>query len=217
MSRILIAIVLIALLAGCAGPAAIPERVTGSGTLVSRSYDLEGFSQIDADVVADVKVTRGDAYSVNVEVDDNVASRLEVSVKGDTLHITLKDAAYNKVTLRAQVTMPRLTGVTLDGASTLHAELAGEDLTLNLDGASVATLTGTAGGVTIEADGAAQAMLGGLAAGDVRINSNGASHIEINASGAVTGRADGASVIFVGGSPRSVNVETEGASRVITK
>lgn len=39
MSRILIAIVLAALLAGCVGPAAISERITGSGTPVSRSYN----------------------------------------------------------------------------------------------------------------------------------------------------------------------------------
>jgi hypothetical protein len=217
MSRILIASVLIALLAGCTVPDIPAEIVTGSGTLVSHSYDLDDFTQIAADVVAQVEVTRGDAYSVNVEVDDNLTSRLEVSVKGNTLYIDLTDAAYSKATLRAQVTMPRLTGVTLDGASTLRAELAGEDLALNVDGASVATLTGTAGRVTIVADGASKAQLGGLSAGDVEVDTDGASKIEINAGGAVTGRADGASVIVVTGSPTSVNVQTEGAARVTTE
>jgi hypothetical protein len=49
------------------------------------------------------------------------------------------------------------------------------------------------------------------------VDTDGASKIEINAGGAVTGRADGASVIVVTGSPTSVNVQTAGAARVITE
>jgi len=94
MFRILIAAVLVVVLAGCAGVGAKSETITGSGELVSRSFDLDGFARIDADFAAQVTVTRGDAYSVNVEVDDNVASRLAVSVKGDTLHIRLKNGSY---------------------------------------------------------------------------------------------------------------------------
>jgi hypothetical protein len=217
MSRILIASLIIALLAGCTGPEIPAEIVTGSGNLVSRSYDLDGFSQINADVVAQVEVTRGDAYSVKVEVDDNLEPRLQVSVTGDTLYIDLKDAAYNKATVRAQVTMPKLTGVTLNGASTLTGELAGEDVALNVDGAGVVTLTGTAGRVTITANGASKALLGGLAAGDVDLDADGASRIEINASGAVTGKANGAAVITVTGSPTAVDVQTDGAARVTRK
>jgi hypothetical protein len=214
MSRILIASLIIALLAGCTAPQFPTELVTGSGNLVSRSFDLDGFTQIDADVVAQVTVTRGDAYSVQVEVDDNLEPRLRVSVTGDTLYIDLTDAAYSKATLRAQVTMPKLTGVTLNGASTLTGELAGEDLALNVDGAGVVTLTGTAGRVTIIANGASKALLGGLAAGDVDVNADGASRVEINVSGAVTGEANGAAAVTVTGSPTSVDVETDGAARV---
>ena len=216
MKRIVIFCLLIVLLAGCSLPG-VAERLVGSGNLVSRSYDLSGFTQIEADDAAQIVVTRGDAYSVNVEVDDNVESRLEVSVTGDTLHIGLADGLYSNVTLQAQVTMPKLTGVTLNGASRLTGELAGEDLTTNLNGASMLTLTGTAGRMTIQANGASKVQLGGLAAGDVEVDANGASRIEINTSGAVTGKANAASVITVTGSPTSVSVQTEGAAKVITK
>jgi len=217
MSRILTAALLIAFLAGCTGRIVPVESFAGSGNLVSRSYDLKGFSRIDANNSAQVEVTRGDAFSVNVEVDDNLESRLDVSVKGDTLYIGLKNGIYDKATLRAKVTMPTLTGVTLNGASTLGAVLAGEDVRVGLNGASVATLTGTAGRVTITSNGAGQALLGGLAAGDVKVDANGASHVELNTDGAVTGKANGASVIIVSGSPTSVDVQTEGASQVITR
>jgi hypothetical protein len=209
MFRILVAAIFVVVLAGCSGP------VLGSGNLTSRSYDLDGFNKIDANSAANVEVTRGDTFSVQVEVSQNAASSLEVSVKGDTLSIALGNEAQGSHTLRAKVTMPELTGVKLDGASGLRAELAGEDLTADLNGASQATLTGTAGRVTVKADGASTARFGELRAGDVQVSNNGTSTIEISADGAVTGRADGNSTVKVSGSPTSVDVEAVGLSHVI--
>jgi len=218
MARFLIVSLVVILLAGCAGPADIGEHVTGSGKLVSRSFDLDGFSRIDVNSTAQVEVTRGDGFSVKVEVDDNLVSKLDVRVTGNTLRIDLEDGWYTSFTLRAWVTMPELTGVTLDGASTLSGEVAGEDVTLDLNGASRLTLTGTAGRVKIEIDGASRAMLGDLMAKEnVDLDANGASRVEIYANGAVSGKANGASSITVTGAPTSVDVETEGASRVITE
>jgi predicted small secreted protein len=217
MKRFMLVSILVALVAACAGPVADGNTVTGSGQLVSRSFDLAGFSRLDANDTAQVEVTHGEAFRVDVEVDDNLASRLDVAVRGNALHIGLQNGSYRHVTLRAQVTMPELTGITLNGASTLHGELAGEDLTLDLNGASRATLTGTAGRVSIVINGGSQALLGNLAARDVELDANGGSQVEVQTSGAVRGKANGASTITVAGSPTSVDVETEGASRVITK
>jgi len=216
MARVLIALVLAVLLAACSGPV-IGDGVSGSGTLVSRHFDLDGFSRIDADSGAQVEVTHSDAYGVDVEVDDNVASRLDVAVTGDTLRVRLKADSVINVTLRVKVKMPKLTGVTLNGGSTLYGELAGEDLVVNLDGGSRATLTGTAGRVTIDVNGGSDALLGDLAAGDVELSANGGARLEINASGRVSGQANGGARVTVTGSPTSVNVETDGGARVITK
>jgi DUF4097 and DUF4098 domain-containing protein YvlB len=217
MARLVIASLVVVLLVGCAGPFS-GDHVTGSGKLVSQSFELADFSRIDADSVAQVEVTRGDEFSVEVEVDDNLASKLDVGVTDDTLRIKMQDGWYTNFTLRARVTMPELTGVTLDGASKLSGELASEDVALDLDGASRITLTGTAGRVTIKINGASQALLGDLTAEEaVEMDANGASRVEINANGAVSGKANGASRITVTGSPTSVEVETEGASQVITE
>ena len=229
MARILMVCLLVVLLAAC-------TSVTGSGNLVSRSFDLDGFSRIDASSGAQVEVTRGDEFSVDVEVDDNVASKLDLSVSGDTLRIRLDIDSQINITFRVKVTMPELTGVTLNGGSSLRGELAGEDLTVNLNGGSSlrgelagddltvnlnggskATLTGTAGRMTIDVNGGSQALLGDLAAGDVELTANGGGSIEINTSGRVSGRANGGARVTVTGSPTLVNVETDGGAQVITK
>ncbi len=205
MARILIVTILVVLLAAC-------TTVTGSGNLVSRSFDLDGFSRIDAGHGAQVEVTRGEAFSVDVEVDDNAVSKLDVSVSGDTLHIRLKADSVVNVTFRVRVTMPELTGVTVSGGSGLQGVLDGEDLDLDVSGGSRATLTGTAGRVTIDASGGSRALLGDLAAGDVKLEASGGSHVEINSSGRVSGEASGGSSVTVSGSPTSVDVETSGGA-----
>jgi hypothetical protein len=217
MKRLLIVSIVVSLLASCAGPVTGGNTATGSGQLVDRSFDLAGFSRIDANNTAQVEVTRGEAFRVDVEVNDNLVSRLDVAVRGKTLHIGLQNGSYSHVTLRAQVTMPELVGVTLNGASTLRGEMAGEDLALDLNGGSRATLTGTAGRVVIDINGGSQALLGDLAAGEVELNANGGSRVEVQTTGAVRGTANGGSTVTIGGSPSSVDVETEGASQVITK
>jgi hypothetical protein len=213
---LVITTILTALLAACTVASGETGVIIGSGTIVDRSFDLSGFARIDANNTAQVQVTRGDGFRVEVQVDDNLEPRLDVAVSGDTLHIRLENGSYSNITLRAEVTMPRLNGVTLNGASALSGQLDGESPTLNLNGASRITLTGSAGRVTIDANGASQALLGGLAAGDVQVSANGASHIEVQANGTVRGSANGASSVIVTGSPTAVNVDTTGASQVIT-
>ena len=205
MARILIVTILVVLLAAC-------TTVTGSGNPVNRSFDLDGFSRINASQGAQVEVTRGEAFSVDVEVDDNAVSKLDVSVSGDTLRIGLKVDSVVNVTFRARVTMPELTGVMVSGGSGLQGVLAGEDLDLNVSGGSRATLTGTAGRVTIDASGGSRALLGALAAGDVKLDASGGSHVEVNSSGRVSGQASGGSSVTVSGSPTSVDVETSGGA-----
>lgn len=99
--------------------------------------------------------------------------------------------------MRARVTMPRLTGVTLRNASIFRGQVAGEDLTLDINNASVVQMLGIAGDVDIEA--------------------SGASVIDVSADGDVQGTARGASLVTVGGSPTSVEVETEDVSVVDTR
>jgi hypothetical protein len=61
------------------------------------------------------------------------------------------------------------------------------------------------------------ALLGDLVVGEVRLSVNGGSRVEIQTNGPVRGSANGGSTVTVGGSPSSVDVETEGAARVVTK
>jgi hypothetical protein len=158
---------------------------------------------------------------------------------GGGLHIGLEQGhAYLSTTLRAQVTMPELTGLelsggsngqvsgfstgkamdfVLSGGSTLTGDVTGGDARLNLSGGSRMEVTGKAGNVTIDASGGSRALLSGWPVQDARVNASGGSRIELDVSGQLSGDASGGSQVLYTGSPTSVNVSSSGGSSVQKK
>ena len=80
---------LLCFLAGCSAIPGSGGEVTGSGTATVKRYDYSGFSSLRVDNAFSTTVNRGDAFSVEVSVDDNLIEYLRVELDGDTLHIGL--------------------------------------------------------------------------------------------------------------------------------
>lgn len=223
-------------LAGC-GNFGWGASLTGSGRLVTRQFELTGFTRVAAGSAFNVTITQGAQFSVVVTVDDNVEDYLDVSKSGDTLRLNLKSlqGGVRNVTLQAQVTMPELRGLHLDGAShttlagfssdkPLEAELSGAsrlrgdlkngDARFGLSGASHVDLQGSAGDLRVSASGASRANFERYASKDSVVEVSGASHVTLNPSGKLEGEASGASHVSYLGKPEFVRVHTSGASSV---
>lgn len=216
MKRLVIVVGLVALLAACGSTPSSGVAVTGSDILIRIPLDLEGFTRIDANDGAQTSVEYGDEFLVELQVNDNLEPYVDVRVEGDTLHIGLQEGAYTAITFQAQMTLPALAGVTLDGGSAFRGEVNEEAFTLDLNGGSLAIIGGTARTVTIAVDGASQALLGDLTGQDVTLNVAGGSRVQIQATGVVRGTAKGASSVTVTGLPTTVEIETDGAATVNT-
>jgi len=130
---VVVALSIVALVvSGCCGPLcsslsrSVTEvssrRVTGSGVLVTREMDLEGFTKLEISSAFDVDLTQSSIYSVVITTDDNVADDVRVTLSGDTLSIGLSPQTWSlgNVTLRAEISMPRLEGAELSGATRLQ-------------------------------------------------------------------------------------------------
>ncbi len=100
-------------------------QVIGSGTPVTKYYDLTGVTKVTVDSGFKVDVDYGVKAEASVTVDDNlVKEHLEVEVDGDTVHIGLADLwQYRDVTLRARVVLPRLTGLEASGSGAVRPDL----------------------------------------------------------------------------------------------
>jgi hypothetical protein len=226
----------IALLVGC-GPSG-GNTITGSGNVVSREEQVTGFEKLDIGWAFHVEVTQSEAFKVTIRVDDNLLEHVDVSKRGDTLKIGLKDDTRFTVkdgTLEATVTMPTLTslevsgagranltgfdsdasfGAKLSGASRLTGDLSCGNAAFDLSGASYARLIGSAKNIRIDCAGASNADLDELEGVDVAVVASGGSTVTVFSSGKLDADASGTSDVFYKGGPTLGTIEASGGSSV---
>lgn len=210
--------------------------ITGSGQIVTKNYDLAGFSRLAVGHAFQVEVTQGPNHSVAVTVDDNLVEHLDFTKSGEKLQIKLVPGInVRQATMKAAVTLPELTGLDLSGAvratltgfssgKPLDAELSGAsnlrgdiksgDAQFDLSGASRVQLRGGAKTLKITATGAGNVNFDEYQSADTAAHASGASRITVAPSGNLVADASGASTVSYVGQPKDVQAHTSGASSV---
>jgi hypothetical protein len=214
------------------------ESLSGSGRVVSETFDMRGFNKVDASHAFQVEIVQGDSYQVTIRIDDNLQQHLRVEKRGDTLIIGLKPLrgfSFRRATMEAEVRMPDLTGVEvsgasdvnisgftsnknfdaeLSGASSLEGEITADDVSIEASGASRVRLRGEAGSLQLDGSGASTIDLEEFPAVDADIELSGASEAEVVLSGILDIDASGASHLYFGGSPTMGRIDLSGASSI---
>ena len=234
--RILIVLIL-SMLVICSQACGI-GGITGSGNLVTRDEAVADFDSLDISFGFNVDVQQGSDFSVVIRVNDNVLDRVQVVKQGSTLRIGLeRSLTFNirNVTLEADVTMPKLTGLELSGGS--HVDLSGfssaenlstdlsggshlqgamdaGDVSFEVSGGSHVTLSGSAGNLTVDASGGSHVKLGGMAVADATVDASGGSHVTVNSSGELDAAASGGSHVSYLGSPTLGTIDADNASSI---
>ncbi len=189
-------------LAGCSssGP---PVKLTGSGNLVTKEMSFSGFDSVQADRFFVVTIRNGERHAVSVTADDNSWDYVAVTQKGSQLVISLRPGSYtvSGVTLRAEVTMPKLVSATADanssislsgirsadltlralGNSHLQGDLEANNLKIEGSGNAVVRLTGSAGTLQVSGKGNSVFELEGLAAQKAHTDLSGLAEARLNA------------------------------------
>jgi hypothetical protein len=229
-------LVLVVSLSGCV-PIVLPNRLAGSGRAATRDYPITGFTGVAADNAFKVNMTAGDNPKVSVTIDDNLLDYVVVEKRGDTLYIGLdprRGMSYTSRIEEANVTMPQLTAVRLngasqgkmsgfgqvsqfqasvDGASRLSGDVQATSIALQANGASQYSLGGNGQTLSLTANGASRADLSGLAISEANVKLNGASQATVNAKSTLSYNLDGASHLRYNGSPAIAEARTNGASQ----
>ncbi len=224
------------LLAACTFTAPLGNVVFGSGKTVTRTFNFSDFTAVNLANAFQGEITRGDSFGVEITADDNLFDYIHVTKTGSTLNIELDHLHQYSLgpnALRAKVTLPTLTGLTVSGAS--RATLSGfksiQDLTVNASGASGVNGSIESGAVHIDASGssqvrlqgagqqaslaahgASQLYLGSFALDSASVNMSGASTAEVNAKSKLDYNLSGASHLTYSGSPAIGSSRTSGAS-----
>ena len=195
------------------------SSITGSGDTVTRTFDYQGFKEIDASYGFNVEISQGNDYSISVSVDDNVVDRLKVSKSGDTLKIDLEPGNFELLNLNAMITMPSLysaefsTGARgrISGFSSTH------DFNLDLSTGSWATIDGSAGDLTIDATGGSHFDLIEFIVDDVDAELSGGSFGSVYVGGTLDADITSGSHLSYYGNPELGDIHTSTGSTITPK
>ena len=155
---------------------------TGCAT-TGKEVPLTDFDKVEIQSGFHVDITVGEEYSVTLNVDDYVLEKIEVVKQGDTLIFRAKPfQGIIPGSLKAEVTMPVLTTLSLESGSHVSVKGSGDDLTLKATAGSIADLSN----FRVE---------------NADVTARSASHVTVNVSGRLEVIASSGSHIYYLGDP----------------
>jgi hypothetical protein len=195
-------IVLVPLLTACCGIPNIGdlipgagEVIQGSGNVVTQEETITGFDEVEVSQGFRVDISQGDTFSLVVRVDDNLVQYLQVVKQDNTLKIGLEPVRTYVGTLQAEVTMPKLSRLTLRHGSR-------------------GTVSGSGGDVTVEAFDGSRGDLSAFAVENATVAARGGSRLTVNVSGKLVADAHEGSRVDYLGNPTDVTTNTTGGSEI---
>jgi hypothetical protein len=193
--------------------------LTGSGTLVTETKSMTGFTSVSAAMGFNVEITESSTYTVMLTVDDNGVDKLKVSKIGDILSIALEPGIYTRMTLRAVVTMPDIAKLELSGGSrgSIRGFVGLSSLDLELSGGSHVDAEGSAGDLMVDASGGSTLDLEDFPVHDANIGFSGGSSGTISLDGTLEADVSGGSRLWYIGNPTLGNIDTAGGATVQKK
>ena len=97
--------------------------IEGSGNVITRTFDLSGFTGVDVGGGFRVEITQSSSYRVRVTADNNTFDYIDVYKTEETLTIGLRSGfSFRSVTLKAEIAMPSLYAVAFSGGTQGKAE-----------------------------------------------------------------------------------------------
>jgi hypothetical protein len=213
------------------------KRIHGDGNVVKQDRSATGFNSVDVSGGLKLIIRQDSAYSVQVEVDNNLQQYIEVYTEGDVLYVHQQNNTSLEATgsIKVYVSSPVYTKLMASGACSIKADnklSSNSALVIDLSGASMAdldikypstklTLTGASNAdvrgeskdLTASGSGACEFRLFGLMTENADIDVSGASNADVFASVKLDVEASGASHVNYKGAANFV-ANTSGASNV---
>ncbi|RYF87744.1 MAG: DUF2807 domain-containing protein [Chitinophagaceae bacterium] len=197
------------------------EHVTGSGSVVTEDRNITNFTGVLTKGAANVIITQGASFKVQVKEYSNLLPYFETKLKGDILEIGFKPNT-NVKNSRAEVfiTMPTLHTVRTEGSGNIG--ITGNFTIVNL--LEAATLG--SGNITIENSSAAKftsSIKGsgnikafGMTATEVVTQTEGSGDVEVTATSKLHVNIAGSGNVYYKGNP-AVTVNISGSGQVVPR
>ena len=212
--------------------------VDGNGNRSVEDHPGQDFTSVESRASLDVKIQRGDTFSVVVSIDSNLQPAVVTRVDGGTLIVDVTEPIGHTVSgPHVIVTMPVLRAAVLSGSGALSAETFPQDqpvdlilegsgnlvfsgdvptLTARLDGSGDLWLHGITGAadLTLEGSGNLKAQDMSATTGDISLDGSGDLSATVTGSMRVALSGSGDIDLFGGGSLEASAIDGSGNLRV---
>jgi hypothetical protein len=214
------------------GPVLLPDDLSGETTAEARA--LDGFTAITMGGTADLLVTEGEVFAIEVTTDSALQEHVTTEVDGNTLRI---DQRYSVIgaspSVSVSVTVPDLTRLELSGAAEvrvrsvvaddLDVDISGagnidlaadaQKLTISVSGAGVVTAHGTVAEGSLTVSGAGGIVGEDLTIADAAVSVSGAGSVSVRVRESLDASVSGAGSVIYFGSP-TVTKDVSGAGSI---
>ncbi|HOI31465.1 MAG: DUF2807 domain-containing protein [Bacteroidales bacterium] len=203
--------------------------------VAKETRNVGNFTSLDISGAFEVFLVQGSTTEVVVEADEDIIDRIITKVDDHELNIYLKGTVRSFKKMKVYITFNELEGIDLSGAvqltggnnlqfNRLDLELSGacdvafdleaQIIDLDLSGASKLKLNGNVENIKAECSGASKLHLVDLKAAHIDFDSSGASTAEFWVTESLNVDGSGASNVRYKGEPKTLNVNSSGATTV---
>jgi hypothetical protein len=187
----------------------------GSGTAVTQTRTVAGFSRLDLAGSNNVTVIVGGPQSVVVHADSNLINHVTTRVAAGSLIIGDTGGFTARSPMSVDVRVPSLTALTLSGDGQISVTgISTPQLTVTVSGSGLLSAAGTATRLDVTLSGAGQAQLSQLAARDVHAVVTGSGLIQVTATTSLDAAVPGTGAIIYTGNPSQVSTSVTGTGTV---
>lgn len=201
-----------------------------------RTFDISGFTQVDAGENFRITLRQGNSFSVRAEGCSDDLDDLVMEVEGDELDIRYRKWYKNRNLVEIEIEMPELTGFSFSGAAKATVLPFDETpfIEVGLSGAAKATFSGQMEQASIDMSGASEFELGG-SAGKLFAELSGSSRLraydcqvqtaDVEASGgskawlaveeSLSADVSGGSRVYYKGNPANIDINESGGGKVV--
>lgn len=114
----------------------IGRCVSGTGSIVTQTLDLDNFSEISLDIDADIFLTQGDEQEVIVEGKQNIIDELNLDVSSGEWRVKGDRCLKHLGNMKIFITIPNIEALSIHGSGDIRSEnvLVSNHLNLSVSG-----------------------------------------------------------------------------------
>jgi hypothetical protein len=211
MKRLAGLVLLTVLAAGCHG---MGPQIRGSGKRELQKRNVSPFTSISTEGAFTIEVTCQKDLSLEVEGDDNVLAYVTSDVSNNVLRLKNTKNYSTSEPVKFKISVPNLDGFSSNGAGRIDIRgISNDKFEIDANGAPTIIVSGTTKVIDIGANGAVKVDTTKLHAARGVVETNGASHVDLDVTDQLDATVNGPSTITYKGDP-VVNKSVRGPGKV---